>query len=549
MPKNGGRRARMSAQDKAELLAFRQREAEAAAMATAAAESKDLVRSDWICRHCSYPNFGRNSCCRRCTQPRSQTSRHVPGAYNGRAVVPPSFRVTRHQAQGQLQLPTARHGPFHGAGMQRGRPNVAGGANTAAESQRRMGAIATVEADRPNQTALRQPGRCYADALRSPPREVEQAQNRERNRAQKSPTADEEETRPGTESGNTAEAAGGPTHFDVGAEDSDVEEHAADAASAGPVPVTAKMLLARIRNLETKKERREKKMLRQQKAVDEQNEFIEEQHRKLNTLVFELADTREDIAAYNLQIEEASRQHTELISARVAAHGYEAEDDEGEGEDHRVSAIVHQVMASMRVNGRLRTNALQKLLSSLMQEVDAFQAAETPRGEGRFDVGTKRGRSPSRSPAPRTPQAAVVASAGAATVQPVTSQNDGTNLRSPQREPTAQMRQEAQAALRSDNMWQDEAVKASVNEAIAGALVAVSAGTGPELPCPRRQIAQQVAPSPLAICDRPASEPRGRWKAAAGHSPARSRDRKDLYKELNDRVEKQKHAASRGRPM
>ena len=431
--------------------------------------------------------------------------------------------------------------------MHRNRPNLTAGTNAVAENQRKM--ATTVEADRPSQTARRQPGRCYADALRSPPREVEQAQNRERDTAQETLASGVEEPRPGNEADKTAAAAGGPSHYDVGAEDSDVDEHADHGSRAGPEPLTAKMLLARIRNLETKKERRERKMLKQQKAVDEQNEYIEEQHRKLNTLVFELADTREDIAAYDLQIEEASRLHTELISARVAAHGFEAEDEGGEGDEHRVSAIVHQVMASMRVNGRLRTNALQKLLSSLMQEAEALQAAEPPRGEERFDTGAKRGRSPSRSPAPRTPQAAVVADAGGATVQPVTRQNYGAILRSPQREPTEQMLQQAQAALLSDSMWQDEAVKANVDEAIAGALVAVSASTGPELPCPRKQITQQVGPTALAICDRPASEPRGRWQAAAGRSPARSRDRKDLYKELNDRVEKQKQAANRGRPM
>ena len=263
----------------------------------------------------------------------------------------------------------------------------------------------------------------------------------------------------------------------------------------------------------------------------------------LNTLVFEVADTREDIMALDLRIEEASRLHTELTSARVAAHGHDEEEEDGEDEQH-VAAVVQQVMASMRAHGKLRTNALQKLLASLMQEAHALRAKGPPGEEPKVPYGAKRARSPSRSPAPRTPPMAT---------QTVPVQK--AELAVPtQKEPTIQMRQQAQAALVSDTMWQDEVVQAGVEEAIAGALVAassVSSKVGPELPPP-----QKVPPTPprkqnsraLAICDRPSSEPRGRGTAGVSQSPARSRDRKELYKELNQKVELQRQTANRGRP-
>ena len=431
--------------------------------------------------------------------------------------------------------------------------------------------------DGPSQASRRQPGRCYADALRSPPREVEQNQNRERNRTGENRSTGVEE-KASVEESRTVEVAEGPTLHVIGGEESDVEEQDDVRAEADPGLLTAKNLAARIRNLEAKKEKRERKVLKQRQAIDEQNEVIEEEHRKLNTLVFELADTREDIAAIDSQIREASRLHSELNAARGDAHGFGGGDNDDEGDEHRVSAIVHQVLASMRVNGRLRANTLQKFLSSLMHEADLVQDADGPREEERKDSEAKRARLPSRSPAPRTPQGGVGGSAEASSAQtaasssqPAPNQSSDVCRWSPPKEPTVQMRQQAQAALLSDQMWQDEVVSASAEEAISGAMVAVASGPGPVLPATGATVAAALGPGPglpvlpvqsrpplrisrgerataLAICDRPASEPRGRRIADDAHSPARSRDRKDLYRELNAKVVSQRQAANRGRP-
>ena len=144
--------------------------------------------------------------------------------------------------------------------------------------------------------------------LRSPPGEVEQAQQRER------------AVGPGAQPGATDESeemgerpavlAEGPKFHEIGAEDSVVDELDEAHGDADPEPLTARNLAPRIRNLEAKKEKRENKVLKQKQAIDEQYEFIEEQNRKLNTLVFELADTREVIAAIDAQIREASRMHS-----------------------------------------------------------------------------------------------------------------------------------------------------------------------------------------------------------------------------------------------
>ena len=402
---------------------------------------------------------------------------------------------------------------------------------------------ATEQAQRPSQIARRQPGKCYADALRSPPREVELAQNRGRDEVGDTQNGGGgvQNAEDFNESG--ANSAVGPRVFDVGDEESDEEHQEEDAAGKDTGPNTPKKLMARIRNLESKKDRRLRKLRKQQQAVDKQNEYIEEQHRVLNTLIFEVADTREDIVDIDHPIDEASKLHAELSSARVAAHGHDEEEEGGEEEEHQVAVIVQQVISSMRAHGKLRANALQKLLTSLMQEAHALRAAGLPHAEQRVGTGAKRGRTPSRSPAPRTPPTAI---------QPPPLQSS-TLVVLPQEEPTVQMRQQAQAALASDAMWEVDVVQTKVDDAIAAAAVAASSvapRVGPVLPPPHKkplQIPQKGSSSALAICDRPSSEPRGRWTTGCSQSPARSRDRKDLYKELNERVVQQRQAAYRGR--
>ena len=578
MPKNGGRRARMAAADRAELQAFRQREAEEAARAKAQAESDVLHRSDWVCRGCSYLNFGRNASCRRCTQPRNCASRHVRGNYNASAVVPPSFRVASVQGQDKFRGAMPGNGQARGAAGARNQSSLAGtslvgGARNKAQANR-----VDCPAQPSAQASRRQPGLCYADALRSPPREVEQAQQRERavgRGAQPGVTDESEEM-----GARPAVLAEGPKFHEIGAEDSVVDELDEAHGDADPEPLTAKNLASRIRNLEAKKEKRENKVLKQKQAIDEQYEFIEEQNRKLNTLVFELADTREDIAAIDAQIREASRMHSEL-NAASGAH-----DHDEEGVEHTISAIVQQAMAAMRVNGRLHASTLQKFVSSFMSEAELEHASTSQGEEEPEDDRAKRPRLPSRSPAPRTPPLAGTAKAETISAQTANSVQVPAPPRaseacvrgtpggvighnpalgadahssseqvpchqmvpvpgSPQREPTLQMQRQAKAALLSDEMWEDEVVNARVDEVVTGAMVAVSAGKSPELPQgstapPRRHGA-------LAICDRASSEPRGRRWAEDTQSPARSRDRKDLYKELNERVELQKLATTRGR--
>ena len=575
MPKHGGRRARLSAQERAELQAFRLREAEATAKVKAEEDrSRDLVRSDWLCLSCGYSNFGRNVGCRRCAQPRSNLSKHIRGNYNS-ATVPPSYRVPRVQtgsrggqfsgvASGRLPPHPVEEAQIRGAGSSNAAPTLAA-----------------------TGTARRQPGRCYADALRSPPREFELDQEREGNRGP--------ERR--VESNRGAAATEGPVPTTVheaevhaiGTGDSVVDELEEQIAEDDRGPLTAKKLASRIRNLEAKKEKREKKLEKQQLAIDEHNEYLEEQHRKLNTLVFELADTREDIAAIDDQIKEASRLHSELNAARSAEFGL-GEDGADEGDEQRVSTIVQQVIAAMRINGCLRTGTLHKIVSSLMLEAD-FGPGLGPQHtnfEEQCNVRqAKKGRLASRSPAPRTPPLAGVRSsegaqpavespsqsthrpAGALARSPASEARGSGSAAcagaqpyeqpkvpcqqivpaqgSPQAGPTPQMQKQAQAALQSDDMWEDGGAKAGVDEAISQAVLAVSA-SGVGGPAPNQStLASDCRRSALAICDRASSEGRARRHVGGSHSPVRSRDRKDLYKELNERVESQKQATSRGR--
>ena len=293
-------------------------------------------------------------------------------------------------------------------------------------------------------------------------------------------------------------------------------------------------LQKRMRNLEVKKKRREGKLQRQHKEKQEQAEYIEEQKRRLATLQFEEDDTKEDIRKIDEQIASLSQLHAELTAARAQAHAADEQEPEGCQEDEEgAAAALHQVFEAMRNYGNIRSPSVRNMLAIFVEQMRAMhdQQVQGPPPETPPATGKPVEESPGRSPPPRSPTPLRLEAAPAQ--QSPASAATGTN----EPGPTVQMVQEANAALASDEMWED--TKNDENQATKRKAEEVNTGAKPQMESKLAQ-ARQRAP---AICDRPApyQQTRGRTsEQSCTRSPARSRGRKELVQNLQEKVEQQR---------
>ena len=546
MPKNGGRKARLAAQERAELEAFRAQ----AAVAAAQPASADLLRCDWRCGRCGYHNFGKNVYCRQCNGPR-HAGAALHGIFRGRGgtstnagsrnLVAPTMRVQNGTGRPGF-LPVGRQpNDLHSGHANRLPPaqphpppllRQPGLQHTSAQSKQQQQGAEAGRVSVSREAAHKKDGKSWADVVRDPAGAGSADDKRVQSRIDDTATATQQSDT--SNLGTAQRQVGGPQVFELEHGESDGEEQ--PEGGEPPEPPTPKNLQAKMRNLETKKERRQRKLQRQQNEVELQAEFVEAQQRQLVTLEFEVAETREDISAIDRQMAAISKLHTELLAARVAAQVDEATAAAADTEDEAgASAALHQVFEAMRNYGSIRSPTIRRMLSTFVQEMHELQNSFSPiENPGDETPKWEPGRSPSRSPPPRSPTPPAKSPSTVVQQMPPPT---------PAAPPTEQMRREAEAALQSNDMWEDQRVpeKRKCDE-----ILIVAVPQPPSL----EQAAEVLAPLPrgreraLAICDRPLSEPRGRAHGRdSNFSPARSRGRRELYKDLNERVESQRRAA------
>ena len=399
MPKNGGRRARRAAQERAELQDLRARRNPTGVVGGGPIQSNSEVpRCDWNCGLCRYNNYGSNAICRRCVASRMQGFNlhgvfrgrlgHVNALAGGFNVGRPTLGERQYLAQQGLQRVPQLQGPLvqpRLVGPQHDLPRHGYVRGDFVGQQPPSTQYAPQQ--RENRQSVREDPRQPAVPPRSlgPAAMAQSWADRDRGTPTERPGPHAntggatQEVRQQDTVGGTNTSASLQNNNDrldqvarEGDEDfPDAESHD-DELHEEP---SSWDLQKKMRSLEFARQRRERKLQKQQNEVEEQALYVEEQKRRLSSLQFAVDETKEDIRSIDEQSASVSKLLSELKAAQASAH--EANDNDGndgQEDEEGAAGLLELVSAAMRNFGSIRSPAIRHMLTVLAQQVQQMQA-------------------------------------------------------------------------------------------------------------------------------------------------------------------------------